>query len=157
MRAVDAQRVQAYEAAMKWPTAQAIGATGVALVEAQLLEHKIVPCRPMLDIGFDLVTSFGSVMRRVQVKATRIKSTTKNNSTTFNIQRAKVGMTRGGKYMHTESMAYTDHEIDVFVFVHIESADYYVIPAAEIDLKRHKISLNPSSQWAGAWDYLKTP
>lgn len=157
MRAVEARRIQAYEETMKWPTAQAIGAAGVALVEVQLLEHRIVPCRPTLDIGFDLVTSFGAVMKRVQVKATRVKSTTKNNSTTFNIQRAKVGVMRGGQYMHTASMAYTDHEIDIFIFVHIESGHYYVIPADEIDLRRHKIALNPSSPWANAWEYLKTP
>lgn len=155
MKLSEAGRIQTYEEQMKWPIAQAVGAIGVAMVEAHMLNNKIVPCRPALDIGFDLASAFGPVMKRVQVKATQAAKRTRNDSTTFNIMRSKAGMTRGGKYMHTPAKAYADNEIDVFVFVHVDRGHFYIVPADAIDLNRHKISLAPDSEWADAWWVLK--
>lgn len=156
MKVYDAQRIQTYEEQMKWPMAQAVGAIGVAMAEAHMLDNKIVPCRPALDIGFDLAAAFGPVLKRVQVKATQSSKRTRNDSTAFNILRAKAGFTRNGKYMHTPARAYDDHEIDAFVFVHINRGHFYIVPSSAIDLNRHKISLDPTSQWADAWWVLKT-
>lgn len=155
MNVRDAQRIQTYEEQMKWPIAQAVGAIGVAMVEAHMLDNKIVPCRPALDIGFDLASAFGPVLKRVQVKATQTAARTRNNSTTFNIMRSKTGMMRAGKYVHIPAKSYTDNEIDVFVFVHVDRGHFYVVPSAEIDLNRHKITFDPSSKWADAWWALK--
>lgn len=156
MKVSDAQRIQTYEEQMKWPAAQAVGAIGVAMAEAHMLDNKIVPCRPALDIGFDLAAAFGPVLKRVQVKATQSSKRTRNDSTTFNITRTKSGFTRNGTYFPTPARAYDDNEIDAFVFVHIDRGHFYVMPASAIDLRRHKISLDPGSQWADAWWVLKT-
>lgn len=157
MKLKDAQRIQTYEETMKWPTAQAVGAIGVAMVEAHMLDNKIVPCRPALDIGFDLAAAFGPTLKRVQVKATRSEKRTRNDSTTFNIMRSKAGFMRGGRYVHIPAQAYADNEIDAFVFVHVDRGHFYVMPASEIDLNRHKIALAPDSKWTDAWWVLKTP
>lgn len=156
MKVHDAQRIQTYEQQMKWPAAQAVGAIGVAMVEAHMLDNKIVPCRPALDIGFDLASAFGPVMKRVQVKATQSATRTRNDSTTFTIMRSKAGIVRNGKYLYAPAKSYADHEIDVFVFVHVDRGHFYVVPAEEIDLNRHKLSLTPASKWADAWWVLKT-
>lgn len=156
MKLYDARRIQTYEEQMKWPRAQAVGAIGVAMAEAHMLDHKIVPCRPALDVGFDLASAFGPVMKRVQVKATQSSKRTRNDSTTFNIMRTKTGVWSAGKYMHTPAQAYDDNEIDAFVFVHVERGHFYIMPASAIDLNRHKIALAPDSQWADAWWVLKT-
>jgi hypothetical protein len=157
MRLYDARRIQTYEEQMKWPQAQAVGAIGVAMAEAHMLDNKIVPCRPALDVGFDLASAFGPVMKRVQVKATQSGKRTRNDSTTFHITRTKTGVARAGKYMHTPAQSYAADQIDAFVFVHVERGHFYVMPAAAIDLNRHKIALAPDSPWADAWWVLKTP
>lgn len=156
MNVADAAKIKTYEEEMKWPHALAIGAIGVSLVEAQMIDHKIIPCRPTIDIGFDLVSVFGSVLKRVQVKATQAENRTKNDSTVFNVTRTRAGMTRNGKYMHTSPQSYREHAIDIFVFVHIERGHYYVVPASALNLSRHKISLSPTSEWSDAWHLLKT-
>ena len=152
-----ARHIQSYEQKMRWASAQAIGATGVALVTAQLLQNKILPCTPLIDIGFDIVTAYGSLLKRAQVKATQIASKTRNDSTTFCITRNKSGFVRNGAYMAAPARAYEFDEVDVFIFTHITRGHFYVVPSAEIDLKRHKLSLTPASPWANAWWVLKTP
>jgi hypothetical protein len=157
MNIAEAARIQSYEETMRWPTSQAIGAAGVALVSSQLLQRKILPCTPMIDIGYDIVTAYGNLMKRAQIKATQVATSTKNNSTPFCVKRNKGGYSRNGAYMPTPSRGYAFDEIDVFIFAHIDRAHFYIVPASEIDLNRHKLSLSPDSKWADAWWVLKTP
>jgi hypothetical protein len=156
MTTADAELIQSHEEKMRWPTAQAIGATGVALVTAQLLRHRILPCMPVMDIGFDLVTAYGNLLKRAQIKATQMAENVKTNSTAFSVKRHKVGHVRAGTYMTTPARGYDVDEVDVFIFTNIRHGHFYVMPAAEIDLKRHKLSLSPNSKWANAWWVLKT-
>jgi hypothetical protein len=153
MTNAEAARIQAIEETMRWPSALAIGARGVSLAAAQLLAHKVLPCTPIMDIGFDIVTAYGPTLKRVQVKSTQVLSP--NKSTTFSIVKQKAGHSRGGKYVHTNTRRYRANEIDVFIFVHATRNHFYVMPASEIDLKRHNITFTPKSKWADAWWVLK--
>jgi hypothetical protein len=155
MTSADAARIKATEEVMRWPSALAIGAQGVALATAQLLAHKILPCTPVVDIGFDIVTASGPLLKRVQVKSTQIINT--RRSTTFSIVKHKAGHVRGGKYVHTNTRRYKVNEVDAFIFVHATLHEFYVMPASAIDFKRHNISFTPASKWANAWDVLKQP
>jgi hypothetical protein len=157
MTTADAKRIQSHEEKMRWNTAQAIGAAGVSLVTAQLLMHKILPCTPMIDIGFDIVTAYGNLLKRAQIKTTQMDGQTKNNSTAFSVKRNKTGHVRNGTYMSTPARAYEIDEVDVFIFANIKYGHFYILPAREIDLNRHKLSLAPDSKWANAWWVLKTP
>lgn len=156
MTPAEASRIQSYEEKMQWPEAQAIGAAGVALVTAQLLGNKILPCTPVIDIGFDLVTAYSDTLKRVQIKATQIETKTRTNSATFCVKRNKSGFGRAGNYIAMPARDYNDNHIDVFIFAHITRAQFYVVPAYAIDLKRYKISLTPKSEWANAWWVLKS-
>jgi hypothetical protein len=157
MTTADAKRIQSHEEKMRWPTAQAIGAAGVSLVTAQLLLNRILPCTPMMDIGFDLVTAYGNLLKRAQIKATQTDENVKTSSTSFSVKRNKAGHVRNGTYMPTPARGYDVDEVDVFIFANIKHGHFYVIPAEEIDLKRYKLSLSPDSKWANAWWVLKTP
>jgi hypothetical protein len=157
MTTADAERIQSHEEKMRWPTAQAIGAAGVSLVTAQLLLNRVLPCTPMMDIGFDLVTAYGNLLKRAQIKATQMDENVKTSSTSFSVKRNKAGHVRNGTYMPTPARGYEIDEVDVFIFANIKHGHFYVIPAEEIDLKRYKLSLSPDSKWANAWWVLKTP
>lgn len=156
MTTAEAKRIQSHEEKMRWPTAQAIGAAGVSLVTAQLLLHRILPCTPIMDIGFDLVTAYGNLLKRTQIKATQVDGNVKTSSTSFSVKRNKFGNVRNGTYTPTPARGYDVDEVDVFIFANIKHGHFYVMPADEIDLKRYKLSLSPDSKWADAWWVLKT-
>jgi hypothetical protein len=139
-----------------WPRAVAIGARGVALTCAELLGQEIVPCFPNIDIGFDLVSVYGNTLKRIQVKATESTRQTRS-AASFCLARHKTGHQRNGVYTKTPHRAYTHDDVDVFVFVHNILQLFYVVPAREINLARHKITFRPDSRWASAWDVLKQP
>jgi hypothetical protein len=150
-------QVESVETALKWPEASAIGAAGVALVKAKLLQHEILPCAPELDIGFDLVTVFNTVLNRVQVKATQCADRNSVDSITFCVKRRKTGMSRSGQYLAAAAQPYSRAMFDAFVFVHNVQQRFFIVPANAIDLNRHKISFTPESRWADAWWVLKKP
>jgi hypothetical protein len=157
MTTADAKRIQSHEEKMRWPTAQAVGAAGVSLVTAQLLLNRVLPCMPIMDIGFDLVTAYGNLLKRAQIKATQMDENVKTSSTSFSVKRNKTGHVRNGTYISTPARGYDVDEVDVFIFANIKHGHFYVMPAEEIDLKRYKLSLSPDSKWANAWWVLKTP
>jgi hypothetical protein len=140
-----------------WPKAIAIGARGEALTQAELLGQEIVPCFPKIDIGVDLVSVHKNIVKRIQVKATESLKAVRHSSTSFCLVRQKSGVHRGGVYMKTPSKAYDHADVDAFVFVHNLLRLFFVVPAREIDLSRHKISFKANSRWANAWDVLKQP
>jgi hypothetical protein len=111
----------------------------------------------MIDIGFDIVTAYGSLLKRAQIKATQLDGQTKNSSTAFSVKRNKVGHVRNGTYMSSPARGYEAGEVDVFIFANIKYGHFYIMPAGEIDLNRYKLSLSPDSKWADAWWVLKTP
>jgi acyl-CoA thioesterase len=111
----------------------------------------------MMDIGFDLVTAYGNLLKRAQIKATQMDENIKTSSTSFSVKRNKAGHVRNGTYMPAPARGYEIDEVDVFIFANIKHGHFYVIPAEEIDLKRYKLSLSPDSKWANAWWVLKTP
>lgn len=150
-------QVESVEAALKWPTGPAIGAVGVALVKAKLLQHEILPCAPELDIGFDMVTVFNTVLNRIQVKATQCADRNSVDSVTFCVKRRKAGISRSGHYVAAAAQTYDSAAFDAFIFVHNIQQRFFIVPAGAIDLNRHKISFTPESRWADAWWVLKKP
>jgi|LakMenEpi03Aug12_release.lakeMendotaPanAssembly.Ray.scaffolds.fasta_scaffold261313_4 hypothetical protein len=140
-------------AANRWSRSLAIGARGVSLVIAEMYEHQIVPCVPLLDIGYDLIAAHNNVLNRVQVKSTAVKTETTNGLCSFSVRRHKSCRFRRQKPGKTSQ--YSENEIDVFIFVHTELRQFFIVPGAEILYCRHKISFLPDSVWRDAWHILK--
>ena len=140
----------------KWPEAVAIGAEGVSLAIAKLLRHKIVPCVPVIDIGYDLVSGFGSVVKRVQIKATTRINLSNPDSVRFSLSKHKAGLHRNGSYVPAQRRVYHPKDIDVFIFVHVRLKKFYVVPAIELDFRKHYVTFNSQSKWADAWHVLQT-
>lgn len=147
--------IESYETHMKWPTACAIGAAGVALAKAQMLQNQVLPCTPEIDIGFDVVTVFNAVLKRVQIKATQQLVRNSVDSVTFCVNKRKAGFSRDGTYMHSTARSYSIDEFDAFIFVHNLQHRFFVVPTSELDVSRHKITFTPDSEWADAWWVLK--
>ncbi len=139
-----------------WPNAIAIGAEGVSLAIAKLLRHKIVPCVPLIDIGYDLVSGYDDVVKRIQVKATTTINTARPDSTRFSLCKSKACKTRRGSAAMTKRRAYRPTDVDVFIFVHVRLKRFFIVPAAELDFRRHWITFDRASKWANAWHVLKT-
>lgn len=135
------------------PVGQTIGARGVALAMAEMCSRNILPCTPFIDIGFDLISAYRHVLKRVQVKATSVHPSKNNGNFTFSVKRRKNW--RLDKKNAPGSRSYEDNEIDVFIFVHTTMQLFFVVPADEIDYQRHKISFSLDSQWRNAWNVLK--
>lgn len=118
------------------------------MAEAELLRNHIVPCRPVIDIGTDVITHYGGVLKRVQVKG---QATDGKNEHTFTFSTCRNEPDGKRPYKH--------NEIDAFIFVHTESARFFIVPAAGIIASgRCTITFSPTShpQWENAWRVLKT-
>lgn len=140
-----------------WPDSIAIGAEGVSLAIAKLLRHQIVPCIPIIDIGFDLVSGYQGVVKRIQVKATTRINPATPDSTQFSLSKNKACGSRRGSSKLQKRRSYCPEDVDVFIFVHVRLKRFFVVPAAELDFSKHWISFNSRSRWSNAWDVLKTP
>lgn len=129
------------------------GASGVSFVESRMLAEGMIPCKPSIDVGYDIVCCFGDKSRRVQVKTTC--SGVEGKSTTFCVKKSKAGISRDGQYLNSPSVSYLDGEFEAFVFVDLAMSQCFVVPVEEIDLGRHKISFDATSPWLEAWWVLK--
>lgn len=129
------------------------GAAGVSYVESRMLTEGMIPCKPSIDVGYDIVCCFGDHKRRVQVKTT--SSGEEGRSTTFCVKKNKSGISRAGRYLEAPSVSYLSDEFEAFVFVDLALSRCYVVPVEEINLSRHKISFDATSPWMEAWWVLR--
>jgi hypothetical protein len=136
-------------------SSRAAGTIGEMMAAIEMLRHGIVCCEPVLDIGVDMMTFFGAVMKRVQIKA-QLADEKMPGKLTFCVTKRKSGMNRNGIYMPSPAVSYADGEVDAFVFVHTELRRFYVVPASEV-VNKYKMTFNLDSKWADAWYILQTP
>jgi len=121
-----------------------IGAIGVSVASKRMLANGLIPCRPDLDVGFDLVSAGRGGAFRLQVK-----TVLKGN--TWSVRRRRFGLSRDGQYFGTAGRSYEPGDFEAFVFVRLEDDACHVVPA-EVALKNsHKISLRDNSEWRDAW------
>lgn len=130
------------------------GAAGVSFVESRMLSEGIIPCKPSIDVGYDIVCCFGEKARRVQVKTTACEPA-EGRSAKFSVKKNRAGTSRGGKYLNSPAVSYSRGDFEVFVFVDLQNGRCFVVPADEIDLDRYKISFDTTSPWMEAWWVLK--
>ena len=132
------------------------GESGVLYASSEMLRNGILPCRPAVDIGYDIAGAVGHRFFRIQVKSTQSKdSFHKSGSYRFNVCRRKSGAFRDGYYQGVSAKHYTDGAIDFFVFVHLPSGSLFVVPADVIAGYKHHISLRPDSEYRNAWGLLR--
>jgi len=137
----------------RWAEKQALGAKGVSMAISEMYDHHIVPCVPLIDIGYDLVVAHNNVLKRVQVKSTAVAPNKKTGSITFSTRRRKT--CRKQREPDVTNDCYARKEIDAFIFVHTRLQLFFIIPGAMISGTRHKISFGPDSRWRDAWALLQ--
>jgi hypothetical protein len=129
---------------------RAAGEVGRLLASAELLKNGFGVSKPEDDIGFDLISSIGSTMKRIQVK-TLYKRKPENGSETFSVRRRR--------YMRPAApceanFKYRPDEIDAFVFVSLVTHTFWVVPASELDLNGHKRAMRKGNRYHNAWHFL---
>lgn len=128
------------------------GEAGVLLASAEMLKNDILPCRPAVDAGYDIVACARNRFYRVQVKTTQSKDSSKSSlSYRFNVCRRKMGAFRDGYYKEVSALHYEEGDVDMFVFVHLPTSSVFVVPSAVIAEYKHHISLRPECEYRDAW------
>lgn len=121
-----------------------------------MLMRGIVPCRPAVDVGYDIVASAGGQFHRLQVKSTQSnESFERSGSYRFNVCRRKSGAYRDGYYKAVKAVLYEESEVDFFVFVHIPTSSCFVVPSTVVVEYSAHISLRPGCEYENAWHLLK--
>ena len=138
------------------PESIAIGEEGVALAMAKFLRHQIVPCVPRPDIGFYLVSAYQHVLKRVQVKSTARQPETAGTFK-FSLSKNKASSGRNGGEKFKQRRVYHAADVDVFIFVHVRLKKFFVVPATELDFRKHWVTFKANSRWANAWQVLQEP
>jgi hypothetical protein len=124
-------------------TSSATGEVGRMLASAELLKRGVLTARPDNDVGFDIVTVSGGKFCRVQVKTTS-KALRSKRAYRFCIGRGR----------NKQSRRYTEKDVDVFVFVAIESGSFWVVPSKEMTLTSKWYTARLDSRWKDAWHVL---
>lgn len=127
------------------------------LVAAQMLLNQITPCFPIWDGGYDLISEYQGVLKRVQVKATTtVEKHRKHLSTLrFPILRRRAGTVDSGAYLYRTRKVYAHGQFDVMVFVNFARSKVFVVPSNEITFNHTYIYLTDDSPWLNAWWVLK--
>jgi hypothetical protein len=139
-----------------------IGAAGVQLVAAEMLKRGIIPSYQALDIGYDLISDYGGVLKRVQVKSqwNIERGREKNPNIRFSVMRRKVTADPGLASVNKDSKRhrrYDKREIDAMIFANFERDKYFIVPSQAVDLTRFYITFPEHSPWLNAWWVLGAP
>lgn len=142
--------------ARRWPKAIISGAIAEQLAKFELLHNEIMPCKPAVDIGYDIVTCHNAIMKRVQIKS-QSSASTHTASLSFSTVRHKNSHGKVVKGRKIRPAHYAEDELDIFLFVHTVLRRFYAVPASEIGIGQTSITLPYDSEWANAWELFKQP
>lgn len=138
------------------PANLAIGAAAQCLAAAGMICNDIMPCAPLIDLGFDTLScAYGSRFCRVQIRGQR-SCRDRGQIFRFSLLRRKTGISRDGEYLTSPERRFSPDDIDAFVFVHIVYMRFFIVPASDIDWTKSRIVLRPGDEWENAWHHLKT-
>jgi hypothetical protein len=143
------------ERAVSLPVNVCLGEAGVLLASSEMLRRGVLPCRPCVDVGYDIVACAGRKFHRVQVKSTQAAdSLTPSGSYRFNVCRRKAGSSRDGYYQAGGGKSYEEGDVDFFVFIHLPTNSLFVVPDSAIAHRKHRITLCQTSEFKDAWHLM---
>ena len=128
------------------------GEVGRLLVTVELLRNGFGVARPECDDGFDLISVKKSCTKRLQVKTVSTESK-RRPSEEFAIRRLRCRKRQPAA--RREKNKYTLEEIDAFVFVSLVNQTFWVVPACEVNMHGHSLSMRPRNRWHEAWHLLE--
>lgn len=119
------------------------------MVISEMYDYQIVPCVPLIDVGYDLIGAYNNTLSRVQVKSTKTLAHPVTGAITFSTRRRK--SCKNSREANSPHNCYAKKEIDLFIFVHIPTHQFFIVPGDDIDYSRHKISFRPEDPRKNAW------
>ena len=138
-----------------------VAARSIAQLNEKALAEGIMPCTPITDIfGYDSVMEYRGKFRRVQIRACGLtkgqpKLDKPPKSITFSIIRSKRKKRYKEENIYARRRHFKSHEIDVFIFVHVDYGLIFIVPVDAIDLTKTKFTVHTNGCWHNNWSILK--
>lgn len=128
---------------------QHIGAMGVAKVTSILLENGFLVSHPIYDNGYDLITDYKGILKRVQVKTTTgIEGPNRTKLKFFALRGTGFGQNWPKK-------TYGRGVLDAFIFYHSKQNAIFVVPFEKLP-RTMSVYFAPNCEWRDNWDVLRT-
>lgn len=138
-----------------------VSARSAAQLTDKALAEGIMPCIPATDIfGYDAIMEYRGKFRRVQLRACGLKEGQKKSATppksiTFSIIRGKRKRRFKGESIHKRRRHFAPHELEAFIFIHVDYGLIFIVPVDAIDLTRTKFTVHLNECWHNNWSVLK--
>ncbi|NBU69986.1 MAG: hypothetical protein EBS53_00830 [Bacteroidetes bacterium] len=129
---------------------QHLGAIAVTKISSVLLEHGFLVSTPVYDNGYDLITDYKGVLKRVQVKSSSgtedgVKGRTK----------LKFYALRGTGFQQTAlKRIYGRNEVDAFIFYNTKQNAVFVVPFDKLP-RTQSVYFALNCEWRENWDVLR--
>jgi hypothetical protein len=129
---------------------QHIGAIGVTKITSVLLEQGFLVSLPVYDNGYDLITDYKGVLKRVQVKTTSGASDgIKNRS------KLKFYALRGTGFNQVGiKRPYGKNVVDAFVFYNTQQNAIFIVPNDKLP-RTMSVYFSLNSEWRDNWNVLR--
>ena len=127
---------------------QALGAIGVCKVTSILLEQGFLVSQPIYDHGYDLITDYRGVLKRIQIKTTSGHEDAKRTKLKFFALRGT------GFNQNNPKKPYGKGVVDAFVFYHTKVNAVFVVPFDRLP-RTMSVYFAPNCEWRDNWDVLR--
>lgn len=129
---------------------QHLGAIAVTKISSVLMEQGFMVSLPVYDSGYDLITDYRGVLKRVQVKS--------NSGTEDGVRgrtKLKFYALRGNNvHQASTKRLYGRNEVDAFVFFNTKQNAIFVVPFDKLP-KTQSVYFAPNCEWRDNWDALR--
>jgi len=129
---------------------QHLGAIAVTKISSVLMEQGFMVSLPVYDSGYDLVTDYRGVLKRVQVKS--------NSGTEDGVRgrtKLKFYALRGTGFQQLNTKRpYTKNEVDAFIFFNTRQNAIFIVPFDQLP-KTQSVYFAPNCEWRDNWDALR--
>lgn len=128
-----------------------LGAIGVTKISSILMENGFMVSHPIYDNGYDLITDYKGILKRVQIKTT--------NGTEDQQRRNKLKFfaLRGtGFNQNNPKKIYGKGIVDVFIFYNTKLNAIFLVPAERLP-RTMSVYFAPNCEWRDNWDVLRNP
>jgi len=127
-----------------------LGAIGVTKVSSLLMENGFLVSQPIYDNGYDLITDYRGVLKRVQVKTTCGLEDQRRTKLKFFALRGT------GFNQNSPKKPYGKGIVDAFIFYHTKQNAIFVVPIEKLP-RTMSVYFAPNCEWRDNWDVLRNP
>lgn len=125
-----------------------LGAIGVTKISSILMENGFLVSHPIYDNGYDLITDYRGILKRVQIKTTAGQEDHRRTKLKFFALRGT------GFNQNNPKKPYGKGIVDAFIFYHTKLNAVFVVPAEKLP-RTMSVYFAPNCEWRDNWDVLR--